>query len=243
MLKHTLIATILTSATLVSSGASADWYFQPKIGYEFRSFEFESGDLEGTATIPGFILGFSVVNSSGFYFDFDFSGGEDEVSDFYPEDDYIERFDLSLSAGYSLGSGYTIFGGFNETDTQIENHKNQVNQPVDYQIISSGLFLGLAKTFTLDKTSSITTSIAAGKMSGEYESTDTALDPLDGEGESVGYSASASYTKRFDKIAVSAGVKTQSYTYSDMKTFADGSDLPDASDKMTSFFVKTSYTF
>lgn len=233
----------ITLLSLLSSSAFAEWYFQPKVGYESRNVKFESGDLEGSATIPSLIFGFSFVNSAGYYFDFEHSGGDSEVSDFYPEDDYIERFDLTLSAGYSLGEGFTVFGGFNSADTQVENHKDQPGQPTDYQIVSEGLFLGLAKRFAFDKANSVTASLAAGMMTGKYESTDSALDPLDGEGESIGYSASLSYTRRIQQTSITAGVKSQSYTYSDMTTYQDGSDLPDATDEMTSVFVKASYTF
>jgi len=242
MLKRAILPCLIFGLS-VTSTASADWFFQPKAGFEIRNVEFESGNLQGSASIPSMILGFSVVNSGGYYFDLDFSSGDSEVSNFYPEDDYIERFDVTLSAGYSLGDGLTVFGGINSTDTQIENQKGQVNQPVDYQIIAEGPFLGLAKTFSMDKSSSITASIAAGMMTGKYESTDIELDSLDGEGDSIGYSASVSYTKRIEKTTISAGIKNQSYTYSDMTTYQDNSALPDASDEMTSFFVKAAYTF
>lgn len=229
----------ITLFSLLSSSVFAEWYFQPKIGYEIRNIKFKFGESKGTASIPSTIMGFSVVNSNGYYFDADLSGGNDEVSGYYPEDDYIERYDFTLSIGYSLGDGLTIFGGINTADTQAQNQKGQAVAQNEIQIVSEGPFVGLAKRFSINKNNSVTASLAAGMMEGEIQD-DTM--PSDITGDSVGYSASLSYTHRIQQISITTGVKSQSYTYSNMTT-EDGAEQPDATDEMTSVFVKASYTF
>ncbi len=66
MFKKTAITTVLAFASL---SASADWYVQPKVGYESRNYEiaFGEGFDPATATIPGLVVGISLINSSGWY--------------------------------------------------------------------------------------------------------------------------------------------------------------------------------
>jgi hypothetical protein len=233
--------TAVLPLALTSTLVSADWYIQPKVGYEMRDFGLRTTDSDNmriNASIPGTILGFSFINSAGYYWGFEFSGGNSEASGFYPEDDFIERFDTTLSAGYSLGDGVTIFGGFATSDTQLENSKEQPNEPGDFQTVSSGLFIGLSQNFN-SQSHSFSIAAALGRMEGTYQS-----DGLDAGGTSIGLSGSLSYTYRLSSgLALTAGIKGQNYSYSDMINDQTGLEVEPLNESITSYFLKTSYTF
>ena len=233
--------TLALPLALASSLASAEWFVQPKVGYEIRDFglrTIDSDNLRISASIPGVIYGISMINSAGYYWNIELSGGNGEVSDYYPEDDYIERYDSTISAGYSLGDGLTVFGGWATSDTQIENQKGQANQPDSFQTISSGLMFGLSQTFS-SNAHSVNLAAAIGFMSGTYES-----DDLDAEGSSQGFSGSLAYTYRTPfGLAVTLGVKGQNYEYSNMYNRLTDNNVEPLNESITSYFLKTSYTF
>lgn len=89
---------------LCSSYATADISYQPKIGLEYINYELQidDGGSPATATIPAVTLGLSVIHSEKWYLDFDLSFGQGEVSNFYPEDDYIDHGALTISIGKAL---------------------------------------------------------------------------------------------------------------------------------------------
>jgi hypothetical protein len=240
---------ILTSLVFSFTTASSDWFFQPKLGYSSLDYELTIGQDDSdtaTATIPSKTIGFSLVNSDGWYVDLDFTGGNDEVTNFFPETDYIENFNTTVSAGMSMGSGFTLFAGFNSQDTQIENHKEQPGQDKDFQFTTQGVFGGLAKTFSLNDVQSINISGAIGVMTGNYQGTPQDINGifLDAEGEAVGYSVAAAYTYRITpKLPITAGLKAQSYTYTDMTDLYTDESYVYAKEELTSLFIKAAYTF
>jgi len=246
MFKKTAITTVLALASL---SASADWYVQPKVGYESRDYEisFGEGFDPATATIPGLVVGISLINSSGWYADFEVSTGDDEVNNFYLEDDYIERDDFTLSTGWSLGNGLTLFTGFTGSDTTIENQKDQ--STADYNEVkfrSEGFFGGLAKTFSFNKSHSLSVSAAIGMMEGSYQLNDArdGSGNIDVEGDSTGYSANVAYSYRpGNSLTFTVGVKGQAYTYTDMQDLNTGAFYVDTEETLTNVFAKTSYTF
>ena len=240
---------IITSLVFSCAPATADWFFQPKLGYSSLDYQLTLGQNYGdtaTATIPTTTIGFSLVNSDGWYVDLDFTGGNDEVTNFFPETDYIENFNTTVSAGMSMGTGFTLFAGFNSQDTQIENHKEQTGQYKDFQFTTQGLFGGLAKTFSLTKTQSFNISGALGVMSGRYEALpeNSANQIIEAEGDAIGYSVAAAYTYRITtKLPITAGLKAQSYTYTDMTDLNTDVLYADAEEELISVFIKAAYTF
>jgi len=245
MLNKSLLA---LSLVITSQATLADWYVQPKLGADFRSYTLNIGEnnQEATANIPGLNVGISFINAGGYYFDVEYSTGEGDVSDFFLEDDYIEHSEFTLSTGYSLGSGYTVFGGFTTSGTLIENRKEQNDPITDMEFNITGFFGGMAKTFVLAKSHSINISGALGLMAAEFNSPageehNTYLFNADGDG--TGFSGSASYSYRSAPMALTLGMKVQSYSYSDMVDADTGAQYADISEDITTAFAKASFLF
>ncbi len=224
MLNKSLLA---LSLVITSQATLADWYVQPKLGADFRSYTLNIGENNQEA-------------------DVEYSTGEGDVSDFFLEDDYIEHSEFTLSTGYSLGSGYTVFGGFTTSGTLIENRKEQSDPITDMEFNITGFFAGMAKSFVLAKSHSINISGALGLMAAEFNSPageehNTYLFNADGDG--TGFSGSASYSYRSAPMALTLGMKVQSYSYSDMVDADTGAQYADISEDITTAFAKASFLF
>ena len=245
MLKRVISTLFILSA---STSAVAEWFVQPKVGVEQRSYTLQIGDdSDNTAksSISSLLVGMSLINSDGWYVDAEVSSGDGTVSDFYPEDDRIEINAFTFTAGKQLGAGWTLFGGANISDTIIHNDKDQVNQGESFNFNSVGFFAGIAKTFIPAKGHSINLSGALGALSGSYKNeTNGGIQDFDAEGNAIGYSASISYSFRFTpKAALTAGFKAQSYTYTNMTDSDTDVEYADATESFSSIFAKASYAF
>lgn len=241
MLKKSLLASALI---LSSTAALADWYVQPKVGYESRNYELNVSDISATATIPGVIAGLSLINSTGWYLDFEASVGDNDVEGFFAEEDYIERYDITFSGGKSLGSGYTIFGGYNIVETKMENQKQQIGEADEVLFSTEGAFGGLSKSFSITKTQTLSLSGAIGLMTGYYRITEFNVGEDEAEGSAIGYSANLAYSYRpSTSLALTMGFKTQAYNYTDMKDETDGSSWADTDETLSNVFAKASLTF
>jgi len=247
MLKRVISTLFILSA---STSAVAEWFVQPKVGVEQRSYTLQIGDdSDNTAksSISSILMGVSLINSDGWYLDSEFSFGKGTVSDFYPEDDRIEINAFTFTAGKQLGAGWTLFGGANISDTIIHNDKDQVNQGESFNFNSVGFFAGIAKTFIPAKGHSINLSGALGALAGTYtlENETNGVDKgFEADGNAIGYSASISYSFRFTpKAALTAGFKAQSYTYTNMTDSDTDVEYADATESFSSIFAKASYAF
>ncbi len=238
----------LTLLTIIcSSNAAAELFYQPKIGLEYINYELQVGGAHkpATATIPTINLGLSIISTTTWYFDFDLAFGQGEVSNFYPEDDYIDHGSLTMSMGKSIGDGYTVYGGFNNASRLIRNKKDQANQGDSAEFNSEGLFLGLAKSYSLNEKSLISLTAAIGSMEGTYR-----LNNPQGQGsnnvkgDAIGYSGSAAYVyKTSESTSFTAGLKAQSYTYTDMADTYTGETFSDTEESIFNLFAKASHTF
>jgi len=235
---------LASALILTSASAMADWYVQPKLGYESRNYELNVSDISATATIPGVIAGLSLINSTGWYLDFETSVGDSEVDGFFAEEDYIKRYDITFSGGKSLGSGFTVFGGYNIVETEMANQKQQIGEADEVLFSTEGAFGGLSKSFTISKTQTLSLSGAIGMMTGYYRITEFNVGEDEAEGTAIGYSANLAYSYRpGNSLALTLGLKTQTYNYTDMTDENDGSSWADTDETLSNLFAKASYTF
>ncbi len=241
---------IITPLLLLSCGqASATWYFQPEVGFEILTYEVTIGENDDplpTATIPRIIAGATLMHSSGWYLDAKITGGDGEIESFFPEVDYIERSDTTVSTGIGSRDGFILFIGINQSKTTIENRKQQANQSSTFEFTSNGYFIGLAKNILISYNHTLTFAAALAQMEGSYNSLHDSNPDLiyEAEGDATGLTASASYTYRIlPRAALTLGIKIQSYLYTEMIDTTSQEQFSDTNEALTNTYMKVSYTF
>lgn len=220
---------LLAVLPLTASMAQAEIYAVPRIGMEYQSYttEFVSDEYSSPA------LGFSLMHSSGAYFDIsvvtyaegaadeetkDVSLGESKVSD---------RDEITFTGGYRFKSGITLFAGHIDTMTSAVSSGNYI------EFGTQGIFTGISNSYKITDSLNASLSGAIASMNGQVRGTDQSFS-YDYDGSAIGYSINTTLNISIYKGLIGAvGARQQSYDF--------GDDI--AKEEITSFFAKLAYRF
>lgn len=189
-----------------------------QVNYSNGITDYTSGTIAANVTVS---------NSSGFYGDFEFrEDGDDEQN--------LERNTLTFTAGKNFPQhGVTGFFGYQMSETATIGDADVGEQEVYFE--NSGLFLGAAKSFSLNDSSNFSLSTAIGQMTAELDIQDSSssyIATTDALGMSLGMAYTSWYPSGF---AYSLGAKAQQYSYE----LEDNDALED--ELVTLLYLKLSY--
>jgi hypothetical protein len=224
----------------VGSFTQAEWFVSPKVSV--GAMDYSTEWLEASfVTVSG---GISLYNSSGWFFDFEaFSGSDDNV----------DRKEMTITLGKSLGGGFSVFSGIKDTGTTGEDIAND-----NWDFSAAGPFIGLSKNFRLGSSNSIAFSVAVAALDSDISLNGSkgnggnrddddgggggggggGEDDNDGNGsvseaDALGTSIGVAWNSKVsDSLTTSIGLKSQSYDYDDLATV----------EEMTSAYLKLSYS-
>jgi len=223
---------LLATSLLILPAAQAETYVIPHIGLEHQNYKTEF--VTGEYTTP--TVGLSVFLSNGIYVDiegFTFMEENDPSAKEGEETKVSDREEFTISSGYRLDSGITLFAGWKDTMNYAE-----VGNTGDLLFTTTGPFIGVSDSIKLNNHFRFSLSGAVAFMTGNIEavSWDTSSDfeSYEYEGDALGYSTSAVLNISIYKGLMAAiGGRFQSYDYGDQI----------AKEEITSLFAKIAYRF
>jgi len=213
--------TIILLAMLPFS-ANADWSMFGRYSYNMQGYssDFLSGDYVVNA------IGFTALNSNGVYLDVELymDGGSGEEPD-----SVWDRTDRTYTAGYRLDQGWSIFGGMKDNRTQGTDADD-----VQWEMETTGFFVGAAKTLPLDVESNVSVSLAVGSVSGDLNMQNFNTDEdITTDASALGLSSSLAYNFVLSKkVNASLGFRYSNYDYEDQ-----------GAETITTLFGKVTYQF
>lgn len=186
---------------LLAGIVQAEVYLTP--GFSGGHMNYQNGIIKyvsGTTAVNA-----TLSNDQGYYGDFEFREDDDDGQG-------IVRNTLTFTFGKNFPD-YGLTGFFGHQMSEVSSLGEKDFNEKDIYFENSGLFIGLAKNFSLSKTSNISTSVALGQMEAELEIEESGTlfsETTDALGASLGVAYTRWYTSGF---AYSLGAKAQQYSY------------------------------
>lgn len=234
-----MILCVITALSVTVPTVASDDLLRGRVGISSNSFTslYSGGQLE--ADFMSLNFGATYITDTAVYFDFAYKqnlggtwsadllgmDGNGNLDIFSVEDDY-NRTDLTLTAGMVLENGIQVFGGYQDSDTDIAGEW-QSGEDEGFDV--SGFFIGAGKSLKISN-GSLNLNAAFGSMEAIL---------VDGFGDShtsssgSGYSIGATYSIFVnDSTTANFELKQQNYNYDFDTGPSTGGD-----DKMTMFGV------
>jgi hypothetical protein len=171
-------------------------------------------------------IGFTAAYDNGVFLDLEWLVKMGEADQ--PDDTSVTRDELTITSGYRLSNGISIFGGFKAGES--EGYDEDADR---WKIVTTGPFIGVSNAIALDKTSNLSFAVAMASMSAEVNLL-TSGNLIENDGSATGLSGSVAYNKALTpSVSGSVGAKYQSYAF----------DQGIETETILSAFGKLSYRF
>jgi len=245
--KKTLVTALMLSSLCASTYAD-DGVYRLRVGESRNTFTtlFSGGDMK--TSYNSLNLGLSYIMPSGWYLDgavkqsigaywnsVEVTNQNGQIND--GKNNQFNRTDYTFTAGKALGDGWTAFGGYQESNSNISIPRIWPTTNHEETLKAYGYFGGISKSIPLS-TGTISLNLAGGLMRALI--TDSAYV---NHGSNVGFgtSYSATYTYPLDQETnLNFDYKKQSYTYN---FAASNMALTSGKDKMLQLGVGISRQF